>query len=107
MLQACVLYSSELTYEERELGFEFVEFQDPATATELWEKSEPILAVAYRFSETDQVVKMIVPVIGGACYRHERLRAIGRNDHQWIPVGSCVFPTPEQALNSVGTRCRD
>jgi hypothetical protein len=44
-------------------------------------------------------VKMNVPVIGGNSYRHERQSNSGR----WVPVGSIVFPTAEQALTSVGS----
>lgn len=92
MLQAYPLYSTELTDEERELGFELVEVSSFTSP----DYSNLTPAVAYRFSESDRIVKMIVPVIGGASYRHECLRPIG-----WVPAGAFVFPTAEQALNAV------
>jgi hypothetical protein len=64
------------------------------------------LAVANRLSETDQITKMNVPVIGGHSYRHERLaHSAGSNQNPvWLPVDSIVFPTAEQALTSIGSQ---
>lgn len=90
MLESYALYSTELTDEERELGFELVEFHN-------------FVAVARRFSETDQVIKMNVPVIGGHSYRHERLERASDTPN-WVPVDSIVFPTAEQAMTAVGGR---
>lgn len=92
MLETYALYSTELTDEERKLGFELVEFQSPQAVAE-----RSIQAVAYRFSEADQIVKMNVPVIGGHSYRHERRQ----QESTWAPVGTFVFPTPELALSAV------
>lgn len=98
MLESYALYSTELTDEERELGFELVAVQN----SEVSEQVGSIQAVAYRFSDADQIVKMNVPVIGGHSYRHERKRAgEGYGEFRWVAVGSVVFPTPEQALNSL------
>lgn len=98
MLDSYALYSTELTDEERELGFELVEIQSGTFANQ----SRSILAVAYRFSEADQIVKMNVPVVGGYSYRHERLRVPPSGESNWVPVGTCVFPTAGLAVNSIG-----
>jgi len=103
MLETYGLYASELTDEERELGFEIVELDDPGQqASQLQDTN---VAVVNRFRETDRIAKMNVPVIGGYSYRHERLAGpVGSNANpKWMPVGSVVFPTAEQALNSVGS----
>lgn len=100
MLETYALYSNELTAEERELGFELVEVQNPDSR---FANRAALQAVAYRFSEVDQIIKMNVPVIGGHSYRHERLRPLGTSEPRWVPVGSVVFPTAEQALDSVGS----
>lgn len=92
MLETFADYATEVTDEERELGFELVEIQNS--------DSESIQAVVYRFSECDQIVKMNIPVIGGHSYRHERLRSAGRVP-AWVPAGAVVFPTAAQAVNSV------
>lgn len=97
MLESYALYSTELTDEERQLGFELVEVLLPQSESE---RQAAIRAVAYRFSEADQIVKMNVPVVGGYSYRHER-RKPEQTGETWAPVGSFVFPTPELALNSV------
>ncbi len=94
------LYSTELTDDERELGFELVEVSNSDAE---FAARAAIPAVAYRFSEVDQIVKMNVPVIGGNSYRHERLRPSRAGESRWVPVGAFVFPTAEQAVNSVGT----
>lgn len=104
MLEAWALYSTELTDEERELGFELVEIQN--LDSEFATPAASIEAVAYRFSEFDQIVKMNVPVIGGNSYRHERLRAEHHGESRWVPAGAIVFPTAAQALDSIGTRGR-
>ena len=98
--ESYALYSTELTDEERELGFEVVEVQNSEAE---FADHATTAAVAYRFSEVDQIVKMNVPVIGGHSYRHERLRASRTGGSSWGPVGAFVFPTAEQALNSVGS----
>lgn len=96
MLDSYALYSTELTDEERQLGFELVEV--PPTFAQ---RAGSNRAVAFRFSEADQIVKMNVPVIGGYSYRHERRRPQETGEESWVPVGSFVFPTAEQALSSV------
>lgn len=98
MLETYALYSTELTDEERELGFELVEVKNPDSR---FANQAALQAVAYRFSDVDQIIKMNVPVIGGHSYRHERLRPSG-TDSRWAAVSSVVFPTAEQALDSVG-----
>ena len=100
MLESYALYSTELTDEERELGFELVEVQNSEAE---FADHATTAAVAYRFSEVDQIVKMNVPVIGGHSYRHERLRPSRAGGSNWVPAGAFVFPTAEQALNSVGS----
>ena len=100
VLESYALYSTELTDEERELGFELVEV--PNSNAEFANRAA-IAAVAYRFTEVDQIVKMNVPVIGGYSYRHERLRPSRAGESSWVPVGAFVFPTAEQTLNSVGS----
>ncbi len=104
MLETWALYSTELTDEERELGFELVEIQNPDS--QLADHTGCFQAVAHRFSEFDQIVKMNVPMIGGNSYRHERLRAEHHEELQWVPAGAIVFPTAAQALDSIGTRAR-
>lgn len=96
MLETYADYSVELTDEERELGFEIVEVQNSVDFP-------PVQVVAYRFSQCDQIVKMNVPVIGGHSYRHERLRARDASaEMSWVPVGSVVFPTANQAVEGFG-----
>lgn len=98
MLESYALYSTELTDEERELGFELVDAQN----SEVSEQAGSQQAVAYRFSDADRIVKMNVPVIGGHSYRHERRRTgESYGESRWLAAGSVVFPTPEQALNSI------
>lgn len=97
MLPSFALYSSELTDEERELGFELGE----ASFLSSLGSSSRIPAVAFRISESDRIVKMQVRIVGGVSYRHERLRPIDSGDSVWLPVGPIVFPTAEQALDSV------
>ena len=104
MLETYALYSAELTDEERELGFELVEIQ--ISDSEFPNEAGAIQAVAYRFSESDQIVKMNVPVIGGSSFRHERLRAKHSGEYHWTPAGSIVFPTAAQALDSLGNRVK-
>jgi hypothetical protein len=102
MLQTCALYASEITEEERNLGFELVSLRNPESRSRNTE--DIIRAVAYRLGETDQIVKMNVPVVGGYSYRHERLGRNGSGNHtdaDWIPVGSVVFPTATQAVQSL------
>lgn len=102
MLDSYALYSTELTDEERELGFELIDVQNPSAH---FANQRPVHVVAYRFTETDQIVKMNVPVIGGNSYRHERLRGGALSGSgEWAPVGSIVFPTAEMAVDSVGSR---
>jgi hypothetical protein len=92
-------YSTDLTDEEREMGFELIEFQPFGS-----ESASRLQAVAYRFSEFDQIVKMNIPVIGGHSFRHERLRARGaQGEYDWIPAGAIVFPTAAQALDAIGS----
>jgi hypothetical protein len=100
MLPSFALYSNELTDEERELGFELVEVSDLASRG----RSSQIPAVAFRMSDSDRIVKMQVRIIGGVSYRHERLRQIDTGVAVWLPVGAVVFPTAEQALDSVCCR---
>ena len=102
MLETWALYSTELTDDERELGFELVELQNSAAGFAV--QAGPTQAVAYRFSESDQIVKMNVPVIGGHSYRHERLRAEHHGESRWVPAGAVVFPTAAQALDSIHSR---
>ena len=104
VLETWALYSTELTDEEHDLGFELVEIRD--SESPLADQSGLLLAVAYRFSEFDQVAKMNVPVIGGNSYRHERLRTQHSGEARWIPAGAVVFPSAAQALDSIGTRGR-
>ncbi len=104
MLETWALYSTDLTDEERELGFELVEIRD--SESPVADQSGLFQAVAYRFSEFDQVAKMNVPVIGGSSYRHERLRAERHGELRWVPAGAVVFPTAAQALDSIGSRGR-
>ena len=106
MLESFALYSTALTDEERELGFELVELSAPQQ--HMSRRQETVLAVAHRLSETDQIAKMNVPVIGGHSYRHERLaHSAGSNQNPvWLPVDSIVFPTAEQALTSVGGKSK-
>jgi hypothetical protein len=100
MLPSFALYSHELTDEERELGFELVEVSD----LESGDRSRQIPAVAFRMSDSDRIVKMQVRIIGGVSYRQERLRHIDTGVSVWLPVGAIVFPTAEQALDSVCCR---
>ena len=96
MLETYADYSTELTDEERELGFEIVEVQNCVDFP-------TVQAVAYRFSPHDQIVKMNVPVIGGHSYRHERLRARDAStEMSWMPANTVVFPTAAQALEGLG-----
>lgn len=90
-------YSTELTEEERELGFEVIEIQNTS------DLASSIQAVACRFSPSDQIVKMTIPVIGGACYRHESLKSVSTasGDAAWVPVGRVVFPTAAMAYRSL------
>lgn len=102
MLETYADYSTDLSDEERELGFELVEVQNSGSRF----ATQSVQAVVYRFSECDQIVKMNVPVIGGHSYRHERLRSTSTHsecDSTWIPANSVVFPTATQALDAIGT----
>ena len=100
MLETYALYSTELTDDERELGFELLEIQN--LDSQFSNRSSRVHAVAYRFSASDQIVKMNIPVIGGHSFRHERLSATSNEGEAgWVPAGVVVFPTAEQALNSV------
>src|SRR3954471_8047039 len=100
MLPSFAVYSNELTDEERELGFELVEISNLASPDHV----NLIPAVAYRIGTTDRIVKMQGRIVGGGSYRHERSRPIGTGDSVWLPVGFIVFPTAEQAMNSVCCR---
>lgn len=101
MLETYADYSTELSEEERELGFELVEVQNSCSQFE----TKSVQAVVYRFSECDQIVKMNVPVIGGHSYRHERLSSTSTHsegDYTWHPANTVVFPTAVQALDAIG-----
>jgi hypothetical protein len=99
VLETYALYSTELTDDERELGFELLEIQN--LDSQFSNRSTRVHAVAYRFSESDQIVKMNIPVIGGHSFRHERRNAASTEGEAWVPAGVVVFPTAEQALDSV------
>lgn len=101
MLETYADYSTELSEEERELGFELVEVQNSCSQF----ATKSVQAVVYRFSEYDQIVKMNVPVIGGHSYRHERLRSTSTHsegEYTWLPANTVVFPTAVQALDAIG-----
>lgn len=97
MLPTFALYSHELTDTERELGFQLGEtcLLSPRGS------SRRIPVVTFPISESDRIVKMQVHIVGGVSYRHERLRALDSGDAVWLPVSPVVFPTAEEALDSV------
>lgn len=89
-------YSTDLTEEERELGFELLQIQPSS------QRVDSIQAVGFRFSPSDQIVKLNIPVIGGSCYRHESLRSAPvPTETAWVPVGRVVFPTATMAVHSL------
>lgn len=99
MLETCAQYSSEMTDEERELGFEMVEFQDRCQQVSTTQQLGT--AVVYRLGERDRIAKLDIPFVGGNSYRRERLAQASSTSSQWIPVDSIVFPTAVQALDAI------
>lgn len=92
-------FSSELSEDDKQHGFEFiwVSMVDSLTLESLKERK----VIAKILSGSDLIVKLNNPFTGGVSYKHKRYGTSATSPFkqpEWYPVGDEIFPTAFAAV---------